>query len=234
MTAPNIITYGGRKGPPDQAARRIDLHLKDNHGRKIHTVFDRMPGAGVIVSYPQFKAPWMLDIQKYLKFPDDEQIPTACWWDYQTALADSRGAWDRYFNDFQILAGRMPGVDAMAAYDAASKGEWHKVPASLLREVGSQPEPEEYIRAAMVGNRWVLGFSPEVPDWAAPLLSLKNARRAQQAQHVTADDLEAFRSKYGDADVMAQVDDEAEVAGLTAGTEPIGPRRGRPRKPVEE
>lgn len=225
MTSPAIgnITYGGRKGPPDQAARRIDLHLKDQHGRKIHTVFDRMPGAGVIVSYPQFRAPWQLDIQTYLRF-SEEAVPNSCWWDYERALTDNRTAWDGFFNEFRTIANRMPGVDAMAAYEAATKGEWSKVPPSVLAEVGITPEPEDYIRAAMVNNKWVLGFTQEVPAWAVPLLTLK-MQRESKGWEVTHND----QNKYGDAEVAADVDDMAEAGGMVAGTEKIT-RRGRPPK----
>lgn len=226
MTAPIVgnITYGGRKGPPDQAQRRIDLKLHDQHNRPIHVVFDRMPGAGVIVSYPQFQAPFVPDPQRYLRF-DGGAIPTRCWWDYDAMLTDNRKAWDDFFNEFRTIATRMPGVDAMAAYEAATRGEWSKVPPAVLAEVGIQPEPDDFIKACMANNRWVLGFDPTVPAWAVPLLSLK---RARERRRTDVDDLDKYRDM--DAETAADLDDTAEADGLTGGVERIGRTRGRKPK----
>lgn len=226
MTTPLVgnITYGGRKGPPDQAQRRIDLKIKDQHGRAIHVVFDRMPGAGPIVSYCLFQAPFMPDAQRYLRFEGDA-VPTACGWDYDAMLADNRKAWDDFFNEFRTIATRMPGVDAMAAYEAATRGEWSKVPPAVLAEVGIQPEPDDFIKACMANNRWVLGFDPNVPSWAVPLLSLKRARERRRTE---TDDLDKYRDNpYTDAETAADVDDGAEAAGLTGGTQRIGRKRGK-------
>lgn len=232
MTAPAFAPMvGGRKAPPDQAARRIDLKIPDQHGRKIHVIFDRI-AMGTIQKLPQFKAPWIPDINYLREDPDDPNpIPTRQRWDYQKCLADNHVAWDRWFDECRTIAGRMPGVDAMAAYEAAKRGEWHKVPAALLREVGDTPEPDDYIKAAMANNAWVLGFTDIVPKWAEPLEKLKDARRRQEARAVTEEDLDEYRD--ASPDVAAALDDAYEAQGLVGATVPIGPPKrgpGRPKK----
>ncbi len=229
MTAPmsSFGSVGGRKAPPDQAARRVDLKVPDQHGRLFHVIFDRMPGAGTIQRIPLFKAPWLPDM-RYLE--DDPEhpspIPMKLRWNYQQCLHDLQTSWNNFFGEFRTIAGRMPGVDAMAAYDAAAKGRWHEVPPSLLMEIGNTPEPEDYVKAAMANNAWILGKSPVVPKWAEPLIKLKEARRRAEAVGVSADELDKYRDES--PDVAADLDDEYEAKGLGGGKVAVATKR-RPR-----
>lgn len=227
MTAPmsGFGSVGGRKAPPDQAARRVDLKVPDQHGRLVHVIFDRMPGAGTIQRILLFKAPWTPDMRYLEDDPESPSpIPVKLRWNYQQCLHDLQTSWNNFFGEFRTIAGRMPGVDAMAAYDAASKGRWHEVPPSLLMEIGNTPEPEDYVKAAMANNAWILGKSPVVPKWAEPLLKLKDARRRAEATGVGDDELDKYRDVS--PDVAADLDDEYEAKGLSGGKVAVAPKRG--------
>lgn len=226
MTAPMAFgNIGGRKRIPDQAERRVDLKIPDQHGRMVHVIFDRMPGAGTIQRIPLFTAPWIPDL-KYLEDDPDEQspVPRRLRWNYAQCLADLQTGWNNFFGEFRTIAGRMPGVDAMAAYEAAIHGRWHEVPPSLIHEVGATPEPEDFVKAAMANNKWILGFSDVVPKWAEPLVKLKEARRRAELKGVSADELERYRDDV-DADKDAALDDEYAARGLTGGKVPVKGKR---------
>lgn len=204
---------------PDQAARRQNLVLTDQHGRRVHVVFDTRAMAP-LVAYPQFNAPWMPDL-KYLRYSyaggGTAGLPVGVTWDYRQCVEDTQQAWTRWFGEFRTLGMRMPGVDAMAALTAAQAGEWEKVPPGLLMEVGHTPDPLDYPKAAMAGNQWVLGLSAKVPAWAAPLYALKEHFTAL-ASVVSDDELDKYRDVEEDADPAA------------VGGKVLPVKRGRPPK----
>jgi hypothetical protein len=190
---------------PDQAQRRVDLILEDKHGREYHVVYDTA-ARGVIRSYPRFNAPWMPE-EKHLKyvssrgggagaFPDKIEI------DYDEALAENHREQDRYFDEFLKIGGKIGGVDAMTAYSHAKSGEWEKVPKVFFHEIGSIPQPDEFIKAAMAGNKWALGLSNTIPAWALPLVALEEMRNADKLKGLTASDLD----KYADEEEAADPD----------------------------
>lgn len=204
---------------PDQAARRDDLILTDQHGREVHVVFDTR-AMGAVIAYPRFNAPWVPDL-KYLRYvyagTRNKGVPVAIQWDYEACLRDTQAAWERWFGEFRTLGMRMPGVDAMSALEAAQKGEWHKVPPGLLLEVGETPDPLDYVKAALAENKWVLGLSQKVPTWAEPLYALKEHFRTV-VSGVTDAELDKYR-------------DEEEAADPEAlGGKVLPVRRGRPPK----
>ena len=224
MTAPSMpANFPGQKRVPDQAERRINLKIPDQHGRIMHVVYDRI-NPGVVGLYPQFKAPWIPDFRFY-EIAADEGIPRKGVWNYQAVLADNRAGWDRYFDELLTLSGNMKGIDAMAAYQNAKEGNWNEVPPALLRECGWTPDPDDYVKAAMAGNKWVLGFSDVIPKWAFPLVALKEARRAEEARMVKESDLDMYRDTDG-----ADLDEEFEQKGLAGGTAPVTPKKPVPSK----
>ena len=193
----SVQTFGfhASRNEPDQAQRRIDLILPDDHGREWHAIFDTS-ARSVVTLLPRFSAPWMPDPKYYgvvssrgglNTMPDTVEIR------YRDILADCHRAWDKYFDNILKVGGKMPGVDAMTAYTHAKDGDWGKVPAGLLAEIGQTPEPDDYVKAAMAGNRWVLGLSPVIPTWAAPLLALKEAQKREWERGVTDSDLDKYR-----------------------------------------
>lgn len=198
---PKQYGYFPSNNEPDQAERRIDLILPDQHGREFHVVYDTH-AKGVIRSYARFNAPWMPE-EKHLKyvssrgqgsFPDKIEI------DYDTALAENHREQDRYFEEFLRIGGKIGGVDAMTAYTHAKNGEWEKVPKVLFHEIGSIPQPDEYIKAAMAGNKWALGLTNKIPEWALPLVALDELRKADKLKGLTASDLDKYADVEEDAD----------------------------------
>ncbi len=204
---------------PDQAARRDDLILQDQHGREVHVVFDTRAMAPVI-AYPKFNAPWLPDISflRY-EYPGGRYkgVPVAVRWDYEAVLEHTRQAWDRWFGECQTLAQRMPGIDALKAIEAVRDGRWSDVPRGLLLEVGGTPTPLDYPKAALAGNKWVLGLSNTVPTWAADLLTMQELFK-QLAGSTSDMDLDKYRDEEEDADPEA------------IGGKVVPVRRGRPAK----
>ena len=204
---------------PDQAARRDDLILLDQHGREVHVVYDTRAMAPVI-AYPRFNAPWLPDLH-FLKYDytagRTKGVPVAVRWDYQAVLDALRQAWDRWFRECQTLAQRMPGVDAAKAIEAVRDQRWDEVPRGLLLELGATPTPLDYPKAAMAGNKWVLGLSNTVPTWAAPLLTMQEVFK-QLAEATDDDDLDKYRDEEDAADPEA------------IGGKVIPVKRGRPPK----
>lgn len=188
---------------PDQAERRTDLILADQHGREYHVVYDTA-ARGVIRSYPRFNAPWMPE-EKHLKYVASRggAMPDRIEVDYEAALAENHRESDRYFHDFLAIGGKLPGVDAMTAYDLALAGEWEQVPRSLLHEVGQPPVPDDYIKACMAGNKWALGMTNKIPEWAHKLIALEELRKQNTAAGRANMDLDKY------ADVEEQADPQA-------------------------
>lgn len=215
MTSPSgtpggrFISYAGKKQPPDQAQRRKNILVKDQHGRLVHLVWDTSCN-GVVAIYPQFQAPWMPHL-KYLHTHAEQGFPISVEWVYVTAPAgwigttmieDNRSAWQMFYDNLLRFAGRMPGVSAKDAYQAAIEKRWDEVPKALLKECGVTPEPEEFIKAAMAGNKWVLGFSTVVPEWAGPFLAFQEKMRAEMSRPITDEELDRFRDADEDAPDM--------------------------------
>ncbi len=204
--------FVGQAKEPDQADRRVDLTLLDVHQRPYHVIYDTL-ARGVVRIQPQFLAPWMPN-ERYIGTKKANGFPTAMDIDYGKCRDDTLVSWDRWFQDLQLLANRMPGVDAVAAVQAARAGNWNAVPAALMMEAGSTPEPVEYVEAAMAGNRWVLGFATKVPDWAHPLIALRDMQKKRSEQPLTVDMLD----KYRDAEGAEDESPAPEVAPIKKGT----------------
>lgn len=198
--------YPGKKNVLGQAERRADLKVTDQHGRLVHLVWDTL-GRCCVGKYLLFRAPWVPDIS-YLKVVANQSFPTGAEWDYAQLLADNRNAWERWFQDLRKFAAKMNGVSATEAYAAARAGRWAEVPKALLEECGVTELPEDIIKAAMAGNRWILGFSTVVPDWAGPWLALQEAQRVRASIPVTDAELERFRDVV-ETDLDDQFDPDA-------------------------
>lgn len=223
--------YPGKKKALGQAERRADLKIKDQHGRLIHVVWDTSC-RGCVGMYMLFRAPWVPDLS-YATIEADQGFPTGIRWDYPQMVQDNRNAWERWFQDLRRFASKMNGVSATEAYAAAREGRWSAVPKALLEECGVTPESEDLIKAAMAGNKWVLGFSTVVPEWAGPLLALWEAQKARASQPVSDDELAKFR------DTVEEDLDEAFDANALGGKripvphkEPEHPKRSYTRRQV--
>jgi hypothetical protein len=199
-----VQTFGfhASRNEPDQAQRRIDLILLDQHGREWHAIFDTA-ARWVVTMMPRFAAPWLPD-PKYIAAITTRggvgSMPDAIAIDYRAWLEDNHRAWDKYFDNLLKIGGKMPGVDAMTAYTHAKDGAWEKIPSGLLAELGQTPEPDDYAKAAMADNKWVLGLTAAIPAWAAPLVALKEAQQREASRGVKDGDLDKYRDEEEDFD----------------------------------
>lgn len=234
MTSPGgtFIHYAGKKQPPDQAERRKNVLVNDQHGRRIHLVWD-VACRGVVGFYPQFSAPWMPEI-KYHTVHAENGFPESVEWEYRRMLEDNQTEWANWYDDLRRYGARMPGVDAMKAYDAALKGEWEQVPKALLIECGSTPQHADLIKGAMAGNKWVLGFSTVVPDWAKPIVNLWDLEAQKRSSAVSEAELDRFRDADGpdEIDPLA-LEEEVDPAAVGGKRVPVKePKKGGSRRPV--
>ena len=218
MTSPGgqFISYAGKKQPPDQKGRRADLRVKDQHGRLVHLVWDKSCN-GCVGHTMYFDAPFIPDV-KWMTIHAEQGFPTSIEWEYQAMLEDKRAAWAMYFENLLRFAGKMPGVSATTAYEAALNRQWDDVPKALLKECGITPQPEEMIKAAMAGNKWVLGFSTIVPEWAGPLVRLMELNKSKIGGAITDADLDMYRDEE---EPLAALDDQFDPDAKGGKREPV-------------
>lgn len=164
--------------------------MQDEFGRTWETTIDFIANGPCAPINPKFKSP--LDYpQKYLKFQG--KIPHILKIDWDTWIADlevGHRDWDtRLYDDAIMLFGQ-----------AGLKMYTDKAP-ELLRHTGPKPQPVELVKAAKAGNKFILGLSDQMPEWAKPFMV--------QAEKPVLEfpDAEDELDKYGD--IEEAVDPEA-------------------------
>ena len=243
MAGARFIGGPGTKQRPDQAERRSNLKLTDQHNRPYHVIFD--PASMVVVGVlPLYNAPWMphdIDIQAAL-VQTEQGFPIRLHLDYDTMLRKNREAWERWFGDLRSIGGKMNGVDATAAFTAALEKRWHDIPKGLLIEAGQTPLPDDYILAAKAGNSWVLGFTDVVPKWAEGVQTFEAMWKKLSQRPVTEGDLDRYRDGAEDEVEVAPPSEEGPYAptgsvtriateSVTETAAPVAKKkRGRPPK----
>ena len=208
---------------------RHDRHLRpyrtfhDQHGRKWGAPVEHPSGhpCGPIDCLQRTPAgrrpPWVPSDQFLVFDPVDVgQVRV----DYDRCLAE----FDRGLADWQTLVRRQ----ASAMYADGAGPIVEKIlagadPSPALRAVtGLRPVGRELIAAAKAGNKWVLGFSDAVPQWARPVLA------ALRAQEEAAAVLPVDEGTYPDAD-----EDEAEADDAPVAVAPKpAPKRSHHKKPA--
>jgi hypothetical protein len=218
MAGGQFINYGGKKPPLDQAGRRRDLKIKDQHGREYHVVYDRLAQAPILC-YPQFHAPWIPDIAVLNNsfVCNESGMPERVFLDYDHLIAENRREWSRYFDDLQQIGSKMPGVDHTKAYAAATTGDWDNVPRALLMEVGRPPMPEDFPKACKAENKWALGLSNVVPVWAEPIIGLRELFKANADRPVLDAELDKYR----------EVEEEHDPDAVNGHKQPISSKKGK-------
>ena len=91
---------------------------------------------------------------------------------YQRWLDDLDNANAEYDSTLRNYAFQMYGEQAVQYIN--------KPPPELIALAGERPMrvPREFIEASQAENKWILGFTPTVPEWAEPLIKREEERKA--------------------------------------------------------
>lgn len=195
-----------------QEYSRVDVTMFDPHGRPWHAILERKTMTPTGPISPLFKAPFYPD-QKYLR-PGGQKNPIRLGIDYD--------AMDRDLQEAHLERERRLHRLAFRTYGSQAPKVLKNPPEELLRALdgeGAQPMPVEVVWACMQGNRFVLGFSENEPEW------VKKDQRIHEFFHPPLKEMERKRAKTRFADADEDADTEQQLIPLSdAETAPVDPR----------
>lgn len=142
--------------------------FKDQHGRKWGAVVEKETGDPVGGIMPQFEAPWMPPPHIVRVVPGETGVVEI---HYDELVREIREAHGHFLDQARNIAVLMYGEGAAQALET--------MPRELRHMVGDPPAPVEPVQAAKAGNKYVLGFSTQMPAWAEKFFG-KEARIARQ------------------------------------------------------
>lgn len=154
-------TNSGEMGAPgeipstDQRAKRAYALYTDQHGRPWGAVIENKTGDPCGPLEPQFQAP-MMPNDKYITINSRQRKVFIRYEEILKDIEDADNDWDTQLRDW-----------ARKTYGTAAPAAIKNPPPELLDIVGPKPrERKEPWEAAMQGNKWMLGLSPNKPEWA--------------------------------------------------------------------
>lgn len=151
----------------DQRKERRNIIVRDQHGRRWESQYDKVGGDLTGQIYPKGWTAPLIPHQKYIK--TDTESPGIIRIDYDEWLADIRERRRDWENDGRRYAENMSMT--------LLKGDAWKEAPEVLRLCGSPPMDEIYVLACKKNSRWALGRSEEVPPelkaFAATLIPSK-------------------------------------------------------------
>lgn len=211
--------YGLTGSAHDQAAGRRGTDLTDDWGRVWTAVIDKKSGDPIGSVTPKgWSAPWRPD-PAYMR-PDPDR-PHRLVIDLHRALDDALEAHESYRAEWEKTA---------AARNLDPLDERNRP--VLLQVVGPAPKPWQPIKAALDGNRYILGFTTTVDPRLVPYLVTKRERVVASRQG-----LESFADDAGlDArlDLEEAVDPEYVGGGKRVPVSAPKSKGGRPKKILPE
>jgi len=142
---------------PERSQRdfRRDQTMTDQHGRQWHATIELKTGHPCGLVRPKFHAP--LDVpQQYLNV--DKESPHRLIIAYDPWIASLRNAWTERSSHLRSVGLAVHG----------DKYNPDKPSREQLEIVGPPPRPVEPVIAAKQGNKYVLGLTDKMPDWAKP------------------------------------------------------------------
>lgn len=183
---------------PSQPDNRRFTRFRDQHGRLWEGSIELDTGHPTGPLKPVgWRAP-LMPPQKYFEFPRLSDGTFTI--NYARWISDREKAKEdferRKINNAKLMYGEQAGEMLK------------KMPPELLNAVGSPPDPVEPVLAASAGNKWVLGLSPNKPEWAEAFFTgdeettKRNNRRATDLLA----DLDQIRDQFPDAEDDAEVD----------------------------
>lgn len=198
-----------------QEESRVDLIMYDQWGRPWWAVLEKETMVPTGPLFPQFAAPWIPD-QSYFQF-FGKQNPIRFRINLERIEEDLQQAHEERGRTIRALTLKyFPGW--------SKKGP----PPEVIEKVdgpGYGPMPLEVVWAAMQGNRWMLGFSKNRPEWS---------REGAVGNWFDPPEKEAFRRKMELQFPNAPEDDgvEDQITLVDENTPPLNPH-GPPLIPVE-
>lgn len=190
---------------PSQAERRRGVVALDQHGRKWENVIEISTGEPCSSWMPQFNAPWFPPPTAVKRDPMNNARLVI---DYPMILRRAKVAHADYAMSLRAYAQRMPGVIDVEAVVKTP-------PPLLLDVVGPGPEPRQFAYAASVGNRWVLGFDAEAPEWAKALMPPESEGLAAEFPEIRGGPEAVVQQRTTQFEQLS-AEDEAELAAMGA------------------
>lgn len=209
----------GRKRSLQAERRRSELWT-DQHGREWSAEMDLKTGHPCTPLTPNGWAAPILPPSAFQRFGTGRGRPIMTidydgWREHQGALQAE------YEGEVRRLAARM--------FPNSWAAEIQRGNPLILQEAGPPPYAVDFVDACAAGSRWVLGFSPEKPQWLTPELENTLPRRRGKLVAVSRvsrfDDAEAVVERLDGAARYEDLDDDY--------TPEPTPRRVRARKRPE-
>jgi hypothetical protein len=207
------VSYSAAPKEVGQAWNRVSRNWPDQHGRIWNAVVSTKDKSGHPCS-PLEPVDWSAPIvpaQKYFLLPNSsDPIPTLRI-DYEKWLADQ----EMYATDWN------KSVDNACLGFANGSQQLYarlkKNPTTAILEIaGVKPLDRRYILACQAGDRWALGFEPDMPAWARKIWD--SPEKVNPANRNRVDD-------------YTFLEEEIQAKAVKQETKR---RRGRPRKTREE
>lgn len=228
MTAPASTIFNPGARIVQQPDQRRDDWFEDQHGRVWYATVEIKTGHPTGGLYPAdgWIAPttpeWckgrLIPDQKYLLITRVAGRVEKVKVDYDQWITDYLQRMDEWRAELRDMAGHSAGSGQQAAAWIA------KPPKEVLDVVGYGPQqkiPLKLIQAMAKGNKWALGLSNVVPDWALPVLDEWRDMQRTSAS-ILADDAEEFPDAAEDEEeVLSAIEDDADP-------DAVGSQSGRP------
>jgi hypothetical protein len=151
-----------------QPERRQNATLIDQHGRKWAVTIERDTMHPCSTPRPKgWEAPKLagqkalIPPEQYLSYPPDDPFTMKI--DYDQIIADRQDALREWEDRLRTNATMLYGSGAVAAIQRNDP--------ELVRFTGAKPEPAEPWMACRQGNKFALGLSKKMPEWAIPFFS---------------------------------------------------------------
>lgn len=141
--------------PHPQERKRGTRTFTDQHGRKWGGIVNGASGLWVMPLHPKFSAPYTPPSKYIEPKPGDA---SEIYINYQALYNDLQEGQRAYEQRFMGLA--------MDKYTDTFETVLAKPTKWLKDAAGIAPTHPDVARACLAGNRWILGFTDQKPDWA--------------------------------------------------------------------
>lgn len=189
-TVMNSSVSGGDVPPTDQTRKRSYAIYSDQHGRVWGANIENKTGDPCGPLEPQGWSAPILPPERFITINSRQRQLFIRYDDIIRSIDQGNSEW---FDSLREHALKMYGMKAAAAIE--------EPPPELLDMVGPKPKARREIwEAAMDGNKWILGQTPNKPAWAdeffPPSAVVKAAKEIKPTRHYADVDEETPKAKY--------------------------------------